>query len=247
MAFSLLTFLQNVFSLLLGGEKCLVCSDWALRIPLCKKCSSLLWNIGFERCCSKCGKPLISEIGLCSLCRKSPALQNVDAAYSLHCYQLWKKSLLFAWKLEDKRTLSVYFAALVYRKLKSIEEENGIPLAVVPVPPRPGKIKERGWDQIDELCWYLRKGWGVKILPLLERISKVQQKKLDREGRVEGINSSYRLKNEKKVKKICKEVPPALVLVDDVMTTGSTIESCARQLKKFGVKQVFSITLFTVD
>ncbi|MDE7392086.1 MAG: ComF family protein, partial [Treponemataceae bacterium] len=41
--------------------------------------------------------------------------------------------------------------------------------------------------------------------------------------------------------------PPAVVLVDDVMTTGATIESCATQLKRFGVKKVYALTLFAVD
>jgi predicted amidophosphoribosyltransferase len=42
-------------------------------------------------------------------------------------------------------------------------------------------------------------------------------------------------------------LPEAVVLADDVLTTGSTIEACARELKRLGIKQVFSITLFIVD
>lgn len=180
-------------------------------------------------------------------CRENPVLRNVDEAFSLHRYQLWKKSLLFAWKLEDKRNLSPYFASIFYKKLKSLEEEIGEKIPVVPVPPRAGKIREKGWDQIEELCYYLEKGWNVEIMHLLERLSKVQQKKLDREQRLEGISSSYRLKSEKKLKKNLRKIPEMLVLADDVMTTGSTVEACSRELKKLGVKKVFSITLFVVD
>ncbi len=174
-------------------------------------------------------------------------LGSVDGAFSLHGYQLWKKSLLFAWKLEDKRNLSPYFAAIFYKKLRSLEEKFGRLIPVVPVPPRFGKIRERGWDQIEELCFYLEKGWGVKILRLLERLSHTQQKKLDRVQRIEGMGSSYRLKDKKKIRKIVTEIPDVVVLADDVLTTGSTLEACARELKFLGVKQVFSITLFIVD
>lgn len=240
-------FVQNFVSILLGGEKCLCCSRRTLRIPVCKKCLPQIQSFGFEKSCAHCGRELISEIGICSHCRESPALQSVDGSFSLHGYQLWKKSLLFAWKLEDKRNLSIYFATIFYKKLRALEEEIGFPLAVVPVPPRAGKIREKGWDQIEELCFYLEKGWNVKILRLLNRLSHVQQKKLDREQRLEGIDSSYRIKNERQIKKICREVPKALVLADDVLTTGSTLESCARELKKIGVEKVYSITLFIVD
>ena len=248
------SFVQSIVSLLLGGEKCLCCSKRTLRVPLCASCMPHIWQIGFKKVCSICGRPLVSEIGVCSQCKENSALRSVDKAFSLHSYQLWKKSLLFAWKLEDKRTLSPYFASLFYKKLKSLEEEYGANLSVVPVPPRVGKIREKGWDQIEELCYYLEKGWNVRILRLLERLSHVQQKKLDRVQRLEGIGSSYRVKNEKKIKKILPKtqsgemmLPKAVVLADDVLTTGSTIESCARELKKLGVEHVFSITLFIVD
>lgn len=245
--FWIMTFVQNLVSFFMGGEKCLCCSKRTLRIPLCRSCLPKINVPGFVHACSKCGRELISEIDVCSYCREEPALESIDGAFSLNGYQLWKKSLLFAWKMADKRTLSPYFASIFYKKLKSLEESMGLPLPVVPVPPRPGKIRARGWDQIDELCYYLRKGWGVQILPVLERLSHVQQKKLDRLQRIEGISSSYRLKNWRKIKKILPVVPEALVLADDVLTTGSTIEACARELKKLGAKKVFSITLFVVD
>ncbi|MBO6218317.1 MAG: ComF family protein [Treponema sp.] len=245
--FVLQCIVQDFISLLLGGERCLRCSKKSLRIPLCKNCLPQLRSFGFRNSCTKCGRELVSEIRICSYCRESPALQSVDGAFSLYGYQLWKKSLLFAWKMEDKRNLSPYFAVLFYEKLCAIENELGFSLAVVPVPPRAGKIRERGWDQIEELCFYLEKGWGVKVFRLLERLSHIQQKKLDRLQRIEGISSSYRLKNKRKIRKFCKKIPEAVVLADDVLTTGSTIEACARELKAFGVRKVFSLTLFIVD
>ena len=244
---AVISLAQSLVSLLLGGETCLCCSKRTLRIPLCRNCLPKIMLTGFERTCSHCGRALVSEIGICMHCRENQTLQSLDGAFSLHSYQLWKKTLLFAWKMEGKRNLSVYFAAIFYQKLKALEEEFGQKLCVVPVPPRAGKIREKGWDQIEELCFYLEKGWNVKILRLLERLSRVQQKKLDRVQRIEGISSSYRLKSKKKLRHIAKTIPDTLLLADDVMTTGSTLEACARELKKIGVKRVFSITLFSVD
>ncbi|MCR4823311.1 MAG: hypothetical protein K5873_10640 [Treponema sp.] len=218
-----------------------------MNIPLCKACIRELNHYGSKKRCSVCGRELISEIGLCSYCRESPALKSLDGSYSLHGYQLWKKNLLFAWKMQDKRNLSVYFARIFYRKLKEVEDQTGLSLPVVPVPPRPGKILERGWDQIDELCFYLEKGWGVKILPLLQRYSHTQQKKLDRSQRIQGISSSYGLKSKRALSSCLSELPKAVLLADDVLTTGATLEACARALKSLGIEKVFSITLFIVD
>lgn len=245
--FALLAFVQGVVSFLLGGERCVCCSARALRVPLCRRCIPRLWEAAPSRVCECCGRELVSEIGLCSRCREEPVFQHVDGAISLHGYQLWKKSLLFAWKLGDRRNLSPYFAAIFCRRLRSLEQSLGMRLCVVPVPPRSGKIRERGWDQMEELCYYLERGWHVRVLRLLERLSSVQQKKLNRAQRIEGIGSSYRLASARKIRRILPAVPESVVLADDVMTTGSTLESCARELKKLGIRRVFAITLFAVQ
>lgn len=246
-SYALLVFAQNLVSVALGGEKCLCCSRRSVRIPICKACLPKILEVGFKNSCAHCGRELVSEIDVCSYCRENPALQSLSGAFSLHGYQLWKKSLLFAWKLEDKRNLSPYFAAIFYKKLSSLEKELGARLPVVPVPPRAGKIREKGWDQIEELCFYLEKGWNVRILPLLERLSRIQQKKLDRAKRIEGISSSYKARSKKEIRKICPEIPEKAVLADDIFTTGATMEACARELRLLGVREVFSITLFIAD
>lgn len=245
--FACISFVQNILSFLLGGEKCICCSKNTLTIPLCKSCLEKLWEPWPYEACQRCGRRLISERNLCTQCREKSVLKNVDAAFSLHDYQLWKKNLLFAWKLENKRSLSPYFAALFYQKLKALEEREGKLIPVVPVPPRKGKIREKGWDQIDELCFYLKRGWNVKVLHLLERTSSVQQKKLGRLERLKTIDSSYHLKQGHKVKKLLESPPELVVLADDILTTGSTLEGCARELKRGGIKKVYSITLFIVE
>ena len=141
----------------------------------------------------------------------------------------------------------MYFASIFQKKLREIEAAEGTEIAVVPVPPRAGKIRERGWDQVEEMCFYLERGWNVRVLRLLERLSSVQQKKLGRTQRIDGIESSYRLRSGRQIRKICPMMPDTLVLADDVMTTGSTLEACARELRRLGVRRVFSITLFAVD
>lgn len=238
---------KTLYSLLSGGEKCVCCGKKVLAMPLCFKCNSLLRKSSQSAVprCGICGKPLVSEIGLCSSCRGNPVLKSPDGVFPVFSYRLWRKTLLFSWKMQEKRSLSSYFASLVHDKLLEIEEKCGKKLSIVPVPPRPGKIREKGWDQIEDLCFYLSKGWNVKILSLLKRNSKNQQKKLDRVQRLENIGSAYSVSSQAEKRKI--QIPEKAVLLDDVLTTGSTLENCACLLKKLGVKEVFVITLFVVD
>ena len=142
--------------------------------------------------------------------------------------------------------MSVFFAGLLSQALKKLKAD-----IIVPVPPRKGKIKEKGWDQIDELCSLLEYKYGYRVLKLLERHTKVQQKKLDREGRLQQIGKAYFCVPEQVLKQRLKPYggvfPEAVVLLDDVCTTGSTLESCAQILKEVGIKKITGITLFSVD
>jgi predicted amidophosphoribosyltransferase len=153
---------------------------------------------------------------------------------------------MFMWKSMKVRCLSDFFAELIGEALI----ELGVKV-VVPVPPRYGKIKEIGWDQVDELCNILEHRFGFKILRVLERKSVFQQKKLSRDERLESISEAYALRPFKKLKKILKpfhdHFPSSVWLLDDVCTTGATLEACAMNLKKAGIEKVNAITLFGVD
>lgn len=243
-----MSFLRYVFSFLLGGECCVCCGKKVIAVPLCRNCLHKLLAVNEEsplKRCRICGKELVSEIGVCSLCRTSPVIKSIDALYPLFSYSLWRKKLLFLWKMQEKRSLSSLFTNLIYKKLSGLEKECGRRLSVVPVPPRPDKIREQGWDQIQDLCFYLSKGFNVKILPLLKRNSKKQQKKLDRLHRLEAIGSAYSLSKAAVKKRLC--IPEEAVLIDDVLTTGATLENCAALLKSAGVKKVYAVTLFIVE
>ena len=142
-------FLRFFFSFSLGGEFCVSCGKKTIVFPLCGECRRNFAELDFSRRCAVCGKELLSEIEVCSACRKEPVIKSAEKVFPLHSYRFWKKNLLFDWKLGEKRTLSVYFASLLAKKLREIEKEYGS-FFIVPVPPRPGKIREKGWDQVEE-------------------------------------------------------------------------------------------------
>lgn len=245
LAQKVLYFFRKVFSFCFGRETCVACGRETLVLPLCKSClKKHFMKVDFNFRCSVCGKPLVSEEKICMACRETPVICNCDRVLSLHTYRLWKKNLLFQWKICEKRVLSPVFAKLIDFVLKN--QFNGQSFTLVPVPPRSGKKKLKGWDQIEELCSILKNCYGYKVLNILERLNVCEQKKLDRRERLETKGKAYGISK----KWLCipqNKIPDFCIIVDDVLTTGITVENCACCLKNFGVKRVEALTLFIVD
>lgn len=237
---------RKILALVGGACECVSCGKTAFSAPICNQCVEKLKRfVEFapEKRCSKCGKLLVSEIGSCLECRERESMSSIDALYPLHSYRQWKKDLVFAWKMEGQRRLSPLFAEMLYNALCQLGLKN---LPIVPVPPRPGKVKKEGWDQVAELAQILCGSFGVSIMDLLVRKSSLEQKKLNREERMGASGAVYELLPE-----ILEggqfNAPKEAVLLDDIVTTGATMEKCAWLLKEAGVERVYALSLFMVD
>ncbi|MCQ2582430.1 MAG: hypothetical protein MJ160_00845 [Treponema sp.] len=241
--------LRFVFALISSGNDCIVCGNKTYVYPVCKKCINQRFDIKkllSVRRCSICGKEILTESDICLKCKETPVIKSLNKVVPILSYRLWNRNLLFLWKILSIRSLSGLLAKFMSRALN----ELGIKY-IIPVPPRPGKIAENGWDQIDELCKYLEYKYGFTVLHLLERRNVIQQKKLDRQNRLKTIGSSYVLVSEEKLKKEIKKIkgefPLVFALIDDVSTTGATLESCAQSLKQLNLGEVVGVTIFNVD
>lgn len=243
---------QFFCSLFSDGMECVCCSKQTFHFPLCLECRKRMiqkTETIFKNRCKICGKELISEKETCLSCRGNQTLPATDRIFSIFSYRLWYKEIMFKWKNEEIRTLSPFFAYLFYEAIKQIRLNLGFSdINIIPVPPRPGKIKEKGWDQIAEVCKFLRYRYGCKIYPMLSRNSFEQQKKRTKEQRLQKVQNDYSV-NPKfnfdgfNADFFCEPV----IILDDVKTTGATIEKCASLLKSKGFSKVFALTLFTVD
>ena len=241
--------LRIFLSLLAGGNSCRVCGSYTILIPLCKSCQvryfSLAKDWNKSRCCI-CGKELLSLHNKCMKCRTESVFLYLDRLFPLYSYRLWNKTLLFDWKIRGMRCLSAFFAEKVSCFLRNMEIK-----VIVPVPARKGKIRKKGWDQIDELTSFLKWHYGFKVLSILQRLSLQEQKKLSRQERFAKTKNAYALVSSKKMQRVLKpflgKIPEEVCLIDDVSTTGATLESCAQVLKSAGIKKVVGVTLFTVD
>jgi len=222
-----------------------------IKYSLCDDCRSSINVIKGEKC-GLCGKPLITEEGICVRCRNIPQTTDANEKNEKSCEaagienyfydRLWVlfpytgryRKLLTSYKFKKVLSLADFFC----RKIIECITENPVlhNAAIVPVPPRKGKIKHSGWDQVDYLVKRLKKNsCGSKIVKCLKRKKSKIQKQLNRKDRIENLKDRIF---------ICNNVPETVLVIDDVITTGSTMEVCAKALKEAGTRTVYGLCLF---
>ncbi|MDR1625304.1 MAG: double zinc ribbon domain-containing protein [Spirochaetia bacterium] len=232
-------------------QRCLLCGSFlgGEAVPVCDACAAKLAVPEGPRC-RVCSQVLISEKDLCMDCRAAaPAAGDgkgsggafqFESNYSLFPYQdPLAMEMVVSYKGRKRRSLAAFFAGKIvgaYRR-----EWQGLP--IVPVPCRRASVKKRGYDQVALLCRAIRRRNGARILPLLRLKGKtLEQKTLNREQRAKNLCGA--IAAARNFRKYAKGgVPEAVLLLDDVFTTGATANACAAALKSMGVKTVYVCTL----
>ncbi|HEY5892518.1 MAG TPA: phosphoribosyltransferase family protein [Chthoniobacterales bacterium] len=110
------------------------------------------------------------------------------------------------------------------------------PDAFVPVPLFHRRRRERGYNQAELLCEVLAEKTEIPILRALRRVRHTQtQTAFDRAERMENLRNAFQIRKGSNVRSL------HLLLVDDVLTTGSTLDECARVLRNAGAASVRAI------
>ena len=108
---------------------------------------------------------------------------------------------------------------------------------IIPVPLHPARQRERGFNQASLLAESLSARTSIQSKPLLERIRyTTTQTALDRSERMENLHNAFRLRKNMNMRDL------RVLLIDDVLTTGSTLNECARILKGAGAISVHAVT-----
>ena len=143
------------------------------------------------------------------------------------------KEIIHALKYERRRSIAAPLGELM--RATGARVLQGADL-VVPVPLHPRREYQRGFNQADDLARHL----GLPVAPLLKRVVHTQsQIELPKEQRRENVKDAFAFLP---VPGSRLPVPGIVVLVDDVATTGATLDACARVLKGAGVKEVRALT-----
>ena len=141
------------------------------------------------------------------------------------------KDIIHSLKYERRRSIGPPLGALMRERGHELLRGAEV---VVPVPLHPRRQYERGFNQAEDLARQL----GPPVVSLLARISNTRsQIELPKDQRQQNVKDAFGFRPA-----AIGAIPTVAVLIDDVATTGATLESCARVLKSAGVKEVRALT-----
>ncbi|MBE5950689.1 MAG: ComF family protein [Lachnospiraceae bacterium] len=191
-----------------------------------------------EPFCKKCGKPLASEDEeYCPVCMVKNRVW--DGGRSVYRYQNTAGSMIRKVKRDGTETILVFLAKQMKSHCRSFLLETGAE-CIVPVPLHWTKQQKRGFNQAELLARALGKELGIPVKNLLQKTKHTKdQKYMSLEQRSRNVADVYCIRKDKK----SAVMPQAVLLIDDIVTTGSTLTACAGVLKESGVKQVYFITV----
>ncbi len=205
-------------------RRCAVCHE--LGPSLCTRCRGRLARLP-PPLCERCGAPTAWPVRRCGECAgRRLAFAGARAAVA---YDDGARELVHAWKERGQRDLGRTAAELVAEQVRAPAA-----LAAVPMPADPARGLRRGHQPAARLTAELAGRWHLPVLPALER----------REGRPRqrGLPLRERRSNVAGAFVATTVVPPRVVLVDDVYTTGATAHAAASALRKAGARRVDVVT-----
>lgn len=231
----MISFLNSFLSLLYP-RRCPVCDEpvkpWNALI--CRECEAALTYIKPPRC-MKCGKH-IGDDGkeYCADCAVGGHFY--DSGRALFSYQGVSPSIA-RFKYHGRREYAAFYAACMAEALGDFIRDCKAD-AFVPVPLHKSRQRARGYNQAEVLARELSALTGVPVCgDLVERTKKtVPMKELPAAERQNNMKKAFKiLRNDVKL--------DTVIIIDDIYTTGSTIDAMSRELKKAGVKRIYFMTL----
>jgi competence protein ComFC len=203
---------------------CQDCLDKAQRIvaPFCAKCSEPFPGaIDGEFTCANCAHRALA----------------FDAAVSAYRSRGVVRFVILQFKYNRQLHLRHPVAEWLQEAMNDARLRDRNFDCIVPVPLHPARFRERGFNQAELLATILGKRITLTLSLALERIRYTRsQTAFDRIDRMENLRGAFRLRKRMNVRGL------QVLLVDDILTTGSTLSECARVLREAGARSVHAVT-----
>ena len=216
------------------GYTCDCCGAEIFDYPnrrICDDCDALIVQ-EYPRC-AKCGRKTVTQ-GVCLTCKRE--LPSFDVGMSPFVYEGMSAAMINRFKNRE-RHLSAFFSERMSKMLK----ESGLfsqDLLIVCVPMTKDKRLKRGYNQAEELARGISSLLGLTFDSevLEKRKETLEQKHLTKKERQENVKTAFFV--HKRVLVRGRDI----LLIDDIMTTGSTGSACARVLKNAGANKIIFLT-----
>ncbi len=204
--------------------RCVVCG--ACGGTICSPCEGSLKRLG-PPFCDRCGAPTAWPVERCRECSgRRIAFAHARAAVA---YDEAAKRLVGAWKERGQRSLSRIAAEIVDGV---VARPDAYTLTFVPADDN--RFLERGHNPAERLASELGRCWHLPVAALLRRRPGV--------GRQRGLTLAERRRNVRGLFEATAPAPRAVVLVDDVYTSGATVSAAATALRRAGARRVDVVT-----
>lgn len=212
---------------ILNNQKALVCQECAGRLrPLTKNY------------CMKCGKPVPEEAEYCGECGRRS--RSFTRGRSVYPYNEQMQRSILAFKQYGVKDYCGFYVDAVCRYLGG-DVSKWNPDVIIPVPLSKKSRRKRGFNQAELLAWGVGERLNIPVADnvLLKTKETKQQKSLDAGERRRNLQDAFFTMDQLDGLKV--------LIVDDIYTTGSTIETAAECLKEAGAREVYFVTVCSVE
>ena len=230
-------FFRSIASLLYPSA-CTICSaSVGGEHYLCADCESKLSRI-VPPFCTKCSEPFDGAITTTFSCANcAHRALYFDAAVSAYRSRGIARHVILNFKYGKEIHLRHLVASWLIAAFDDPRLRDHRFDAIVPVPLHPARQRERGFNQAALLAERLGPHLDIAVRPILQRVRfTTTQTAFDRPERIQNLRHAFRLRKNADVRNW------RVLLIDDVLTTGSTLSECARVLKENGARSVHAAT-----
>lgn len=204
---------------------------------ICPECMEGFLRIEKARCCL-CGRRLAANDGeLCGDCRTNGRRHYYTKGIALYEYNDMMRKAIYRFKYEGRREYAEFFGRTMARQFGNAVKRAGVE-GIIPVPLHPKRENERGYNQ----AGLLARIFGEETqIPVYEKYV-VRVRNTPPMKALEGANRQNNLKKAFKIGQNDVKLN-ITIIVDDIYTTGSTIDAMAKVLLEAGISQVYFMTL----
>ncbi|MFH1656679.1 MAG: ComF family protein [Candidatus Nealsonbacteria bacterium] len=206
---------------------------------LCQDCFSLIDILERQYCPFCHSQNIVVDGKTCNFCKRTKTLNGLYCAVSYSDNIIKKLINQFKYQpyIKELSKLLSHLILIHFIKLnKSLDFKEFI---IIPIPLHKKKIKQRGFNQANEIGKELSKSLKIPIYnDILIKIKETPpQMELKKDQRKENIKQVFSCQNQEKI------TNKKILLIDDVFTTGSTMEECAFVLKQSKAKQIWGVAI----
>jgi ComF family protein len=214
--------------------------------PYCPSCGKILFGDEYV-ICNKCAKiifsPPLYSCKICGRAVKGGEICNIcyenkysyDRGVCLFVYDKYTSPIIYSIKYGNNTDLAQRLGALLYYDIKRKSDILSDTDIIIAVPMHRDRLNMRGYNQAERIAYGLSSESGIEKRDdiLIKTAATADQIGLKKSEREKNLKESFEVADPKYIKN------KNILLIDDVLTTGATIDACSGVLKKHGANKVF--------